>query len=119
MRGLTIIVASDDVTRYRAALGLAAAHAAAGGSARVFLNERAVSLLAAPAPSDDRDFSAAGLPTLAELQEEALGLGVRLIACQSGLSLVGVHADALDPRIETGGLVTITMSLREDRLLLA
>ena len=119
MRGLTIVVATEQVDRYRTALSLAAAQAAAGGTARLFLNERAASLLGAPAPLDDVGFASAGLPTLAQLQEEALALGVRLIVCQSGLALVGIHADSLDPRIETGGLVGIVTSLDGDRLTIA
>ena len=119
MRGLTIVVATDAVDRYRAALLLAAAHASAGGAARLFLNERAVGLLAAPAPLEDIDFAGAGLPTLAELQEEALGLDVRLVACQSGLALAGADLAAIDPRIEAGGLVGIVTSLGEDRLVIA
>ena len=119
VRGLTIVVATDAVDRYRAALSLAAAQAAAGGAARLFLNERAAGLLGAPAPIDDSRFASAGLPTLAELQDETLGLGVRLIVCQSGLALVGIHADALDSRIETGGLVGIVTTLGEDRLTIA
>ena len=119
MRGLAIIVAGPDVDRYRAALMLAAAQAAAGGDARIFLNERAVDLLAASVPDDDAALSAAGLPTLAQLQDEALGLGVQLIACQSGLAVAAIAAETLDPRIGVGGMVGIVTGLGEDRLVLA
>ena len=118
MRGLTVVVAEPH--RLRIALELAAAQAALGGRARVFCQSEAVAALAPPmrAPHD-ADFSAAGLPTLAALFEEALGLGVELIACQSGLTLMGVEPDVLDPRIGYAGLVSLMRTLGEDRLVVA
>ena len=70
-------------------------------------------LLAPPprSPDDDR-YRAAGQPTLAQMLDEALALDVKLICCQSGLAM----ADALDPRIEIGGLVGLFGSLGDDRL---
>ena len=118
VRGLTIIVATDDTVRYRAALLLAAAHAASGRAARLYFNESAVLLLAS-ATLDDSEIDNAGLPTLAELRGEALALGVRLIACQSGLALAGLDATMLDTRIEAGRMVGIVTSLGDDRLVFA
>lgn len=118
VRGLAIIVATDDAGRYRTALMLAAAAVAAGGTARLFLNERAVGLLSISALRDG-ELAAAGLPSLAELQDEALSLGVRCIACASGLTLMAIDPASLDPRIETGGMVGIVTSLGEDRLVIA
>jgi predicted peroxiredoxin len=117
MRGLTIIVADASPERFRTALSLAAAQAALGGGARIFCQGEAVSLVRLPIGSleDDRH-GAAGLPTLALLFEEALGLGVELIACQSGLLLTNTDAATLDTRIHFGGLVSLMQSLGDDRL---
>ena len=40
------------------------------------------------------------------LFEEASSLGVELIACQSGLHLMGVDILLIDPRVGVGGLVS-------------
>jgi predicted peroxiredoxin len=118
VRGLTILVANAAPERLRAALTLAAAQAALGGRARVFCQGDAVAALRPPIRGTaDAAHATAGLPTLAELAEEALGLGVELIACQSGLALTGIKAATLDPRIAFGGPVSILQTLGEDRLI--
>ncbi|PXA87278.1 peroxiredoxin [Nostoc sp. 3335mG] len=115
MRGLTVIVTRPEALR--AGLELAAANAALGGRARLFAQGEAVATLAQPMYSPhDEDYRAAGLPTLAELFEEALALGVAIIACQSGLALMGVTADMLDARLAFGGPVGVLQALGEDRL---
>jgi peroxiredoxin family protein len=118
VRGLTIVVASADADRLRSALGMAATQAALGGGARLFIDGPATALLAGPFTSPrDADHQAAGLPTLGELIETTLTLGVAVIACQSGLALAGIAADRLDPRITTGGMAMILASLGDDRLI--
>jgi predicted peroxiredoxin len=119
VRGLTIVMAESDAERLRAALTLAATNAALGGRTRVFCQSEAVRLLADRSAPRDPAYVAAGLPSLAELFEEALGLGVEIIACQSGLHLTGIAADGLDPRIGYGGPVSVMQTLGDDRLLLA
>lgn len=117
MRGLTIILTGTDPERFYAALSVAAAHAATGASTQIFFEGRAVTLLAecSPAPGDG-DRHANGLPTLAEIREEATHLGVRLIACQGGMALAGLEIGALGPDIEAGGLVGLMTRLEDDRL---
>jgi predicted peroxiredoxin len=117
MRGLTVVTIRAD--SFRAALELAAAGAALGGRARVFCQGEAVAALASPHARHDADYAACGLPTLAEIVEEAFGLGVEIIACQSGLVLMGMRADMLDPRIGFGGPVSLLQTLGEDRLVVA
>ncbi len=96
MRGLTIIVATADPARFRAALMLASAHAAIGGTTRVYAHEGAVRLL-----------------VHGELLNTARQLGVTLIACQTGLA----DADmALPDSVEGGGLVSLMADLGDDRL---
>ena len=115
MRGLTIVVTRRE--SLRAALELAAAQAALGAPARLFCQGEAVAALALPlSDARDPDHAAVGLPTLAILFEEALGLGVTPIACQSGLLLLGLDAGQLDPRVQFGGPVSVLQTLGEDRL---
>lgn len=104
MRELRIVVTTADAERFRGALTVAAAQAALGGGATVFLQLDAVRLLAAPitAPQDEAH-RAAGLPVLAALLEDALGLGVAMVVCQSGLALSSMTARDLPAGVEPGG----------------
>jgi predicted peroxiredoxin len=117
MRGLTLIVAGADPRRFHAALAMAAASAATGAATRVYLHGDAVLLLVPPlrSPDDDRH-RMSGLPTLAQILDEALELGVHMICCQSGLAMADIAADSFDARIETGGLVGLMGALGDDRL---
>lgn len=118
MRGLTIIVADLSSERFRCALELAAAQAALGGQARIFLQGDAVMLLRSPiGASRDEMLAQAGLPTLDQLFQEAMDLGVQAIACQSGLAITRTAATMLDRRCEVGGLVSLLQTLGEDRLI--
>jgi predicted peroxiredoxin len=117
LRGLTVVVAEPH--RLRVALEMAAAAAALDARARVFCQGEAVLALSPLRSRQDDDHIAAGLPTLAEMFEEAVGLGVEMIACQSGLHLMGVDAITLDPRIGFGGLVSLMQTLGDDRLVVA
>jgi len=110
--GLTIIVASADSERFRAALTLANAQGALGGRVRLFCHEASVALLA-PETSDPPP--PPSLPDRTQMIAMARELGVTLIACQTGLALAGVPAAAL-PGIETGGMVELLASLGDDRL---
>jgi predicted peroxiredoxin len=116
MRGLTILAATADVERFRAALSLACAHAAVGGNARLYCHEAAVALLVPGADAGDDTLVATGLATRAQLLAEALDSGVTLIACQTGLAAQGIAFDALAPGTEPGGLVSLLAGLNEDRL---
>lgn len=118
MRGLTIILTTPEAGRWRAALTLAAAQAALGGRTRVFLQGEAVKLLGGMVDAEDARHQALGLPMLAELFDDALALGVEVIACQSGLLLAELDATDVDPRIAFGGPVSVLQSLGEDRLAL-
>jgi predicted peroxiredoxin len=116
MRGLTVVVTRPDALR--AGLELAAANAALGGRARVFAQGEAVAALPLPLRDPhDPDYAAAGLPTLAELFEEALALGVEAIACQSGCALMGVTPDMINVRVAFGGPISVLKELGEDRLI--
>ena len=116
MRGLTIIAATADVERFRAALSLACAHAALDGSARLYCHDAAVRLLLSGEDSDDAQRIAAGLPTRGQLLHEAVESGVVLIACQAGLAAAGIPFNTLPAGIEPGGLVSLLAALADDRL---
>lgn len=107
MPGLSIIVASADGQRFYAALEAAAAAAALGRSARIFLQGEAAALLRTPVAFEgDTDRRAAGQPDLVSLIAEAMAMDVRLIVCQTGMALVGMTASELVPQVRTGGLVS-------------
>lgn len=121
MRELRIIVATADPERLRGALVLASAQAAMGGKTSVFLQLDAVGLLRQPiaAPRDEAH-RAAGLPALAAVLDEAMVLGVSVLACQSGLALAGLAADALPEGVEaTGPLSFLQQTPDGARLLFA
>jgi len=105
---LTIIVATGDPERLHAALTFAAASSAIGTATKLHLHEGAVPLLRAPmlAPMDEKR-SAAGLPTLAQIYGEALGLGVNVTVCQSGLALAGLTIDSLEGTAEAQGPIGV------------
>lgn len=119
MRPLRIIVTTADAERLRGALVLAAAQAAMGGSATLFLQLDAVALLRVPVSApQDAAHRAAGLPDVATLLADAQALGVTIIACQSGLALCGMAADALPPGVEVGGPVGFLQATDNDARLL-
>ena len=106
VKRLAIVIADHNPERLRTALIMAAGHVALGGESRLFLQGAAVALLRAPIhdPDSDRQ-SAAGLPTLAQLFDEATGLGIRFSACQSSLALLGLAATDFDARIDWTGMI--------------
>jgi predicted peroxiredoxin len=115
VRPLILIVTAPDAERLRGALTLAAAQAALGGAAGLFLQLDAVALLRAPiAAPCDAAHRAAGLPDLATLLDDAGGLGVTLTACQSGLALAGMTAADLPAGVEIGGPVGLLQRLEDE-----
>ncbi len=109
MRGLTIVVAGADADRLRAALTMACAAAALGGRTRLYAHEGAVAALAGP----DRPVPA-GLPTLGDLRAIAIDHGVAIVACQTGLALAGLSAEAIG--VTGGGMIELLATLDDDRL---
>ncbi len=118
MLGLSIIIASADGERFYAALETAAAAAALGRSARIFLQGPAAALLRTPvAFGGDAARRAAGQPDLVSLIAEAMVMDVKLVVCQSGMALTGMTMSELAPRVRTGGLVSFMAEMGDaDRL---
>jgi predicted peroxiredoxin len=104
VHALKIVLTTPDAERFRGALTLAAAQAALGGSVALFLQLDAVAMLRAPisAPRDTAHV-AAGLPSLDTLLADAMALGVVVTACQSGMALADLTADALPQGVDVGG----------------
>lgn len=100
MRGLTVILVEPSTVRFRAGLELVAAAAALGGRARLFLHGSAVTLLASDEP----------------LLGEALALGVKLHACQTGLAAAGIELASVAIPVAAVGPLAILQTLGEDRL---
>ncbi|MBB6124321.1 DsrE family protein [Sphingobium subterraneum] len=116
---LALVLLTDDAERLRGGLVLAMAHGALGGEASLFLQLDAVRLLGpATDPPRDGDHRAAGLPSLADLIDEALGGGIAITVCQTGLALANLDAGGIDPRIAIGGAVSFLQGIGgDDRLL--
>lgn len=86
MTGLAVIVVGADADRARAALGIACAAAALGRETSVLFDHASISTLS----------------RLDEALATALGLGVAVTACATGLADLGVQLPA---GIEAGGIV--------------
>ena len=114
MQGLSIVVAGTDPGRLHAALSMAAAWAALERPARIFLQAEAAGLL-----SRLNEKGEGGQPSLSEMLAESMALGVSITACQSGLGLSGLSADALPEGVETGGLVGFLAEHGDDQLMMA
>jgi len=112
---MTIIVATADLARFRAALTLATAYAALGGSARVFCHEAAVALLAATPRADDGDHPT-GAPDRLTLIAMAREAAVALIACQTGMAATGLAIDQLVAGVEPGGMIGVLGASPDDRI---
>jgi predicted peroxiredoxin len=117
MRGLTVIVATADEARFRSAAGLALSYQALGGRVTLFLDTDAAPLIAPPITgTQDARFVAGGMPPLSDLIEEVLAVGIKVTLCQAGMAMVGLAADALDPRLSYGGMIGLLADLDDARL---
>jgi len=108
---LGLLLLSGGHERAHYAFVLAAGAAALGRPVVLFAtNEGCRALLAdlsaiADAGRDDA-VRATGVAGLAELREAAVELGVRLIVCEAGMRMAGLHADALAAGVEVAGVAT-------------
>lgn len=129
---LAIIVFSGDFERVHYALVLATAAAAIGGRATLFFTGEALLALTAGdgwrrlaaaggAIGEETDcrYRARGVAGFGELIEACGVLGVRVIACEMGLRVLGLAAADLRPdlAIEVAGAVTFLTDPAAGRLL--
>ena len=98
-----MIVVSSGGSRLTTALTLAAAAAALGREVTMLFDGASVTALLA---GD-------------ELLATALDLGVRIVACQTGLAEAGIAATALPAGVVTGGMVSFLADAGDTQLLLA
>ena len=101
MRGLRLILMSNDAGRVRLAYEMALVQQALGGAVHLFVTGAAVATLTKPD----------------NLRDEALSAGAQIIACQTALAEHDISIADLDPRIGAGGLVSVMQGLGDDRLI--
>ena len=102
MRGLAVVIGADGA-RLPTALTLIAAAAALGREVAVLFDGASVTALVAPDA----------------LLAAALDLGVRIVACQSGLAEAGIAATSLPPGVVTGGMVSFLVEAGDAQIVLA
>jgi predicted peroxiredoxin len=118
-RGLALVFGEASHARLHAGLTVACAAAALGRPVRLFFHGEAVAALATERRwMGDNAYAAAGLPSVAELIGSALELGAAAMACQTGLQLCGLAADALPDGIEAGGMIAFLADARDDELVI-
>jgi predicted peroxiredoxin len=107
LQPLTLVIAEPRDERVWAALSLAATAAAQGRKVAIFLSGPAaeIGLRSHHAPGDSKR-SAYCVATVAELFNSCIELGVRIIACQTGLHLIEQSAHDLHIAVEAGGMMS-------------
>ncbi len=102
--GILLISAGHERGHY--AFVTAAAAAAIGRPVTIFATNEGCRMLASQLPPDTRDdqVRAAGVAGLGELRAAALELGVRLMACDAGLRMIGLPSARLLPGVEIAGV---------------
>jgi len=106
---LGILLISGAYGRAHYAFVLATGAAAIGRPVVLFATNAGCAALAADLSAwgeGDAAVQRTGVAGLGELREAAGELGVRLIACEAGLRIAGLPADALMAGVEVAGVVT-------------
>lgn len=117
-QGLALVFAEANHARLHGGLSLALAAAALGRPVRLFFQGEAVCALQIKRHwAGDKSYKAGGLPLLSDLLDQAIGLGLPMMACESGIHLCGLSAPNLIAGVETGGLVAFLADARSDELL--
>jgi len=103
---LGILLISGGHERGHYAFVAAAAAAAIGRPVTIFATNEGCRMLASQLPDDARDVQvrAAGVAGLGELRDAAAELGVRLMACDAGLRMVGLPSGCLLAGVEVAGV---------------
>jgi len=109
MGSLGILLISGGHERAHYAFIMAAGAAALGRNVVLFAtNEGCRALMADALSHDAREAAAvtAGVAGLADLVPAAAELGVRRIACEAGLRMIGAVAESLSDGVEVAGIAT-------------
>jgi predicted peroxiredoxin len=118
-QGLALVFAEANHARLHGGLSLALAAAALGRPVRLFFQGEAVCALQVERHwAGDKPYKASGLPQIPELLDQVAGLGLPMMACESGIHLCGLSAPNLLAGVETGGMVTFLADARNDALLI-
>ncbi len=107
---LGILLISGGHERAHYAFVLASGAAAIGRDVVLFATNQGCHALCEETPefsAADDAVAALGIATLTELREACEAMGVRMIACEAGLRLVGLGHDALLPGVAVAGVVTL------------
>ena len=109
-----MLLISGGHERAHYAFMVAVAAAAVGRPVVVFATNEGCRGLTADATGDPREAAimATGVAGLDELRTAAVELGVRLMACDSGLRMAGVAPDALLPGVEISGLPSFLAAVK-------
>jgi predicted peroxiredoxin len=120
MQPLTLIIAEPRDECVWTAFSLAASAAAQGRMVMIFLSGTAaeIGLRDYHAPGDSKR-SAYCVATVAELFDSCIELGVRFIACQTGLHMIEQSADALHMAVEAGGMMTVLAAQPDAQIIMA
>jgi peroxiredoxin family protein len=116
-----IVLVAGDLPRAHAAFLLAAGSAALGRCVVVFATGEGVRALCADwgglsGAAQDAVLQSRGVAGFEALRAACLELGVRLIACESGLRGEDVPAAALLTGVEAGGMASFLEATRESQL---
>jgi predicted peroxiredoxin len=106
LSALTLILVEARDERVWSCFSLAATAAAQGRAVTLFLSGHAAEIgLQTYHAAGDSKRAAYCVPTVAELFESCLELGVRIMACQTGLHLIEHSAEDLHMAVEAGGMM--------------
>lgn len=116
-RPLGILLISGGAERAHYAFVLAAGAAALGRPVVLFATNEGTRALCADIAALDAASRPPGVASLAELRAASVELGVRLIACETGLLIAGVAPAALLEDVEVAGVATFLAAVADGQML--
>ncbi|MGA9867795.1 MAG: DsrE/DsrF/DrsH-like family protein [Acetobacteraceae bacterium] len=117
MAPLGILLISGGAERAHYAFVIAAGAAALGRDVVVFATNEGTRALCADIAHLDAQDRPAGVASLAELRAASVDLGVRMIACETGLLMAGIAASALLDGAEIAGVATFLAAVGDGQML--
>jgi len=114
---LGILLISGGPERAHYAFLLAAGAAALGRKVIVFATNEGTRALCTDIAGLDAQPRPAGVAGLAELRAASVDLGVRLVACETGLLMAGIEASKLLDGVEVAGVATFLAAVGDGQML--